>query len=190
MIPIALRCSCSARSAMSSSRRFSRTSGGGMSASQRWHVVLITQLTLPQLLHAQFPSTPSLGAPLGHLADGAWPDWMAQILSSRMCWGGFGVEQRWQESRVPKFTFLQPVHRHAPSTPSCGAPLFCSAGLVRLTRRPRFGSHVHFSLSSSTPLLIPLFDALRCAASRRRDAAASRAAEGEGTSGRVCVPVN
>ena len=166
-MPIALRCSCSARSAMSSSRRFSRTSGGGMSASQRWHVVLITQLTLPQLLHAQFPSMPSLGAPLGHLADGAWPDWMAQIRSSRMCWGGFGVEQRWQESRVPKFTFLQPVHRHAPSTPSCGAPLFCSAGLVRLTRRPRFGSHVHFSLSSSTPLLIPLVDSAGCARRRR-----------------------
>ena len=171
---------CSVRSAMSSSSRFSRNSGAGMSASQRWHVVRMTQLTLPQLPQAQLPSTPSLGAPLGHLADGAWPDWIAQIRSSRMCCGGFTVEQRWQESRVPKSTFLQPVHRlripplvrngepsaasarahatdtvfdlarhHAPSTPSCGAPLFCSAGLVRLTRRPRFGSHVHFSLSSS-----------------------------------------
>ena len=103
-------------------------------------LALPTQFTLPQFAQAQLPSTPSLGAPLGHRAEGAWPDWMAQIRSSRTCCGGLGVEQRWHESRVPKLTFLQPVQRlrqghernhggtrarprtvrtyHAPSTPS------------------------------------------------------------------------
>ena len=89
---------------------------------QRLHMSLCAKFTLPQLPHAQFPSTPATGRPrfcIGCSHVGWPPGGCSQVASS------LGLLQRLHMSLCAKFTLPQLPHAQFPSTPATGRPRFC-----------------------------------------------------------------
>mmetsp|Transcript_14405 Transcript_14405/g.39571 ORF Transcript_14405/g.39571 Transcript_14405/m.39571 type:complete len:310 (+) Transcript_14405:104-1033(+) len=110
-------CSTCASKKLASSSNVDSSCGFGV-----WHLlheVRIGKLMFEHIGHAQFPSSPAIGAP-----PCVRPPWC----EGSMCCGasisscGLGVWQRLQEVRMPKLMFWQTGHPQFPSTPAVGAP--------------------------------------------------------------------